>query len=238
MAGQRPGGEGAGRPAFPGRHALFRLLLHQPPRESDAEDFPWRGETVWCRVAQVGAEREGQTSEAADRLWGGQCGVHGWGEACHPPRVHIHREASCKRSICVCTLTACISIFSVLYVTSLGLDYNFNLSHHLLCFSRWTSSRWMCHVTQSSLTQRAAVSSPVWSVNWDTTPYLFLCYRRLCSFKTLISLYLCMAVWRVCRDRSNSWKSSLQMFARTTRHSGTSGAKGKCTCTVNIGWWY
>lgn len=108
VAGQWPQRTRASRPALPGRHALFRLLLHQPPREPDAEDLPRRDKAVWRRVAQVGAECEGQPGEAADRLWRGQRGVHWRAEAGHPSRVHVHRQAGGTRSLCVCTSTAWI----------------------------------------------------------------------------------------------------------------------------------
>lgn len=135
VAGQWPQGTRASRPALPGWHALFRLLLHQPPREPDAEDLPWREKAVWRRVAQVGAECEGQPGEAADRLWRGQCRVHRRAEAGHPSRVHVHRQAGGTRSLCVCTLTFRIFTYrKVIFRYPLIWDTT-SVSNVVSCFS-------------------------------------------------------------------------------------------------------
>lgn len=91
----------------------------------------------------------------------------------------------------------------------------------------------MCHVTQRRLTQRAAVSYPMWWVTYDSTRLCSRCYTCV-KFPNQF-LHLPMAVRRVRRDRSNGWKSFLQMFARTTRHSGTSRAKGEHACVMKTG---
>ncbi len=57
-------------------------------------------------------------------------------------------------------------------------------------------------------------------------------FKMCVWFENLCLTILSMAVWRVCRDRFDSWKSILQMYAWTAWHSGASRDKGECTCTV------
>lgn len=96
-------------------------------------------------------------------------------ESIDEPRPIIHRgytsivkRAAGDRSVSVCWQPKFSWIHSDI-LTPFDLVYNLNLSYYLLSLSRWTSSRWMYHVTQSRLIQRAAASSLVWWVNSCST---------------------------------------------------------------------
>lgn len=139
----------------------------------------------------------------------------------------IVKRAARDRSVSVCSH---LTFLMTLNNLSFDFFYNFISSYFLLFLSRWTYSRWKCHVMQRRLIRKAAVSSRAW---WVIHLTALLCVAVWVEFQNHWATCLPIAVWRVCRDRPHGGETILQMHARTAGRPGPSGTKGEYTCTWN-----